>query len=206
MPTKADKLANEMNEMLEKAVQWLDGANGAVDHWKNVQSETEKVAKGASGINDAEERKLWEYKADVGSRMTGVGLTATRQIQRAAAEELTRIQEEFFVEDVKVDAPDKVTGVAIGRVITKRPIPKNYRFWWKAGSAEVRPKDPATSSTGTGTGTSSTGTGTGTGTSSTGNQWTSVEIDANELPFGDTTVEVLIGKVGKDDVNPWLHI
>jgi hypothetical protein len=193
MPTKADKLANEMNEMLEKAVQWLDSANGAVDHWKNVQSETEKVAKGASGINDAEERKLWEYKADVGSRMTGVGLTASRQIQRAAAEELTRIQEEFFVEDVKVDAPDKVTGVAIGRVITKRPIPKNYRFWWKAGSAEVRPKDSATSST-------------GTGTSSTGNQWTSVEIDANELPFGDTTVEVLIGKVGKDDVDPWLHI
>jgi hypothetical protein len=172
----------DADNMLTTAVQWLDDANNAIVHWEKVQNEAKEAAAGPSGTVGEEERKLWEDKADIWSRMTGIGLAASRQIQRAAAEELSRLQNEFFVEDVKVGAPSKATGKVIAEVKLKRAIPHNHQFWWKAGGADVRPRDA---------------------------EWKSVEIDANELPFGDTTVEVLVGKLGKDPkdkINPWLHI
>jgi hypothetical protein len=113
--------------------------------------------------------------------MAGVGLGASRQIHQAAAEELTRIQQKFFVTGIHVDELDKETKKAVVSVKLKRNIPTSCRVWWKvAGNPEVTPMDHA--------------------------QWTKVEIDASELPFGDTTIEVLVGKVPrntKDRVDPW---
>ena len=188
-PTEADKLAKEM---LEKAVKWLDDANNNISGWETLRTEAKTAAPGASGDDedddedddDEDDRKPLRYKADVWSRMAGVGLGASRQIHQAAAEELTRIQKKFFVTGIHVDGLDKGAQKAFVSVKLKRNIPTGCRVWWKvAGDPEVTPMDRV--------------------------QWTKVEIDASELPFGDTTIEVLVGKVSrntKDRAGPWRNI
>jgi hypothetical protein len=197
-PTEADRLANDM---LEQAVHWLNDANDHISQWENVRREAKRAGTGASGDDDDDgdddgddgddERKLLRYKAGVWSHMASVGLGAGRQIQQAAAEELTNIQEKFFVKGIDVE-PNKDTKKATASVERKRSIPAGYRFWWKVtGDPEVTPIDK--------------------------DQYTSVEITStSKLPV-DTTVEVLVGKVikhgngkgkekEKENVDPWRNI
>jgi hypothetical protein len=183
-PTEAAKLAREM---LEKAVKWLDDANGDISDWETLRTKAKAAAPGASGgdeDDDEDDRKPLRYKADVWSRMAGVGLGASRQIHQAAAEELTRIQQKFFVAGIQVDRLDKEAQTAVVSVKLKQAIPNGYQVWWKvAGDPVVTPIEKT--------------------------QWTQVEINASELPFGDTTIEVLVGKVPrntKDRAGPWRYI
>ena len=127
----------DANSMLTEVVQWLFDANSQIDVWKGVQTAAKNAAKMAdSAAVTPDDRKLWEYEADVSSRMTGVGLTASREIQRAAAEELTRIQKKFFVKDVEVDKPDD-NGKAEARVILKD---RNPSPTWLPVLVEGRPR------------------------------------------------------------------
>ena len=164
MTNVANSLAEEM---LEKVINWVYSANDEVNHWENVREAARDDASGVSGY-DEEERAIRRRKADAEFRIADVGRTASREIQRAALEELGRLQREVFVRRIDVSEPDK-SGKATATAVLRKgwTIPGGYRFYWKAGDAEVERKD---------------------------NKWLSVSIDADTLPIGDTTVEAILGK------------
>jgi hypothetical protein len=182
--------ADDANKLLKKAVEWLDDANDRIDHWKKVREDANMARKEAKDASDPEERKIWEYRADADDHMADLGLPASREIQRAAAEALSGIQQEFYVKDVVVEepTPPSITATASVELRPGATIPNGYLFWWKAGDVELDPNDTHWVKAADAT---------------TPPQWVTVAIDTSKLPFGDTNVEVLLGKVSKD---PWKHI
>lgn len=165
-------VANSLaEEMLEKVINWVYSANDEVNHWENVREAARDDASGVSGYDEEEERTIRRRKADTEFRISDVGRTASREIQRAALEELGRLQREVFVRRIDVSEPD-TSGKATATAVLRKgwTIPDGYRFYWKAGDAEVERKTPDDK------------------------KWLSVRIDASTLPIGDTTVEAILGK------------
>ena len=157
---------NLADEMLKDVLNWLYGANDEVAQWENVREDARNDASGKNG-DDEEERKLRQRKADAELRMADVGRTASREIQHAALAELGELQGKVFVRRVDVSEPSKGLAIATADLRKGMEIPEDYRFYWKAGDAKVTPID---------------------------DQWLSVEIDADALPAGDTTVKAILGK------------
>ena len=155
------------DEMLTDAINWVYSANDEVTNWEKVREDAKKDASGVSG-DDEEERRLRRHKADSGFRMADVGRTASREIQRTALQELGSLQREVFVKDIEVSEPNNYGNATATAVLRKgRTIPAGYRFYWKAGGAEITRKD---------------------------NQWLAVTINVSKLPTGDTVVEAILGK------------
>jgi hypothetical protein len=174
MPTEDDIL----EEMLERAVAWVNRANGEMSFWEELRETAKKDAKEArDSDDDADEPSFSERKAGASSHMADVGLASTREIQRVALEELGRVQDEYVDGITVQEGPGKDKVTATVNLRNRRGIPNANRFFWYARGATISQgnnaagvRDP---------------------------QYLSVVIDTKKLPDGDTPVEAILGEIGQ---------
>jgi hypothetical protein len=118
------------------------GSGSAADDPKNKMNELKKAARRAYEelvAARAEEQlapaAALEAQADL--QVAEKILQASKGRLAAAEAELSRIQQDYFVERIVVDRPNE-KGWADGKAILKAKIPDGYRLSWKAGIATIK--------------------------------------------------------------------